>query len=51
MVATLRSGGGPHRDHRKGRGGSRNEQADLMEEWLDDSKTGSREAEDMVESS
>ena len=36
LVATIRTGGGPHRDHRKGRGGARNEQADIMEEWADD---------------
>jgi hypothetical protein len=50
LVATLRTGGGPHRDHRKGRGGGRNEQADILEEWQDDIVDGSQEADPVVES-
>lgn len=50
LVATLRTGGGPHRDHRKGRGGSRNEQADLLEEWQDELDAfGSHETDSVVE--
>jgi hypothetical protein len=52
LVATIRTGGGPHRDHRKGRGGSRNEQMDLLEEWSDDIEhemSGSQEPKHVVE--
>ena len=31
--AHLRPGAGPHRDSRKGKGGSRNDQADLLDEY------------------
>jgi hypothetical protein len=53
IIATFRSGAGPHKDSRKGRGGSRNEQVDLLSEYEDElelATSGSHATDSVVES-
>lgn len=49
VLATRRGGAGPHRDRRAPRGGARNDQADLLEEFFDENEiTNSSHDDELV---